>query len=622
MKSIKEFFVLISIFLLLILSFPLAQAKSLHGAWHYSGDTFTVEDDVFLVTHYNFEDMTVVLYVNDDSYVINEGDCKLTPTRQYCIDEIFRDLAGADEDDPIKFEEGVVYAGIYIKIDTRGPEISVSRDFSATKPELNEEVSVDVTVKNEGTENAGSFIYEESFPEEVIVTSSSFGTQRTYRSVIYETKSIAIDDEKTFSYRFKVTDYIKFTSSPEASYMYEGTQNSVKISDKKVEVTKPYDFKVTLSPKSVETTDQTALSIKIENEVSDNIEVEELKITIPPFVSLQTRLGELEKKNENYYWSGSIEPEKYKMLNLLLKPLKSGVYEIPATLNVTDSDGKEFSDSEKVTLTSKIIDLEPILSVRDSSVSEGADFRVAFSVKNPNKRVGFKNINASVVSEIFPDMKVELEELLPDKTQTLIVDDALTAPFLDEKKNYNIEALGSYDTTTNERFEFSEKETLTVTPVSQAISIIQSTDKKEADAGGNITVTVKIKNNNEEAIQVNVYDKYPGDVNLIGGKTSGTVFFEDAGTEQAYTYKLQIPLTYDKEELEIISSATIEEKDFSDDKTLTIKVKPPEPEEEEEPEEEPEIKPELEQEKEKKPGFLEKVVNAVAGFFKRLLGID
>ena len=619
---LKRGFIIFSVLVLFILSSSFIEAKKLHGDYHFSGEPFEVDDSVYMVTHFNLFDETVILDVNENSYVITNGDCKVTPTMRYCIDEIYRDVENSDEDDPIKFEEGVVYAGIYVRIETRGPDISISREFSTTSPELNEVITVTVTVENDGDEGTDSFIFMDSLPQGVIITSSSSGTERTSRRVMYDS-NIPLDGEKTFTYSFKITDYIEITSEPTAHYVYEGATTNVSVSSKKIEVSKPYKLTVTLAPKTIEATDQSALSVKVENTVSDEIDIKELRITIPSYISVQTKPGELDKKNEKYYWSGSIESDEYKLLNFVLRPVKSGKYEIPAYIHVVDSESKEFTENKTVTLTSEIEDLKPILSVRDKSVSEGGSFRVAFSIENANEKVGFRNIQASVKSILFSDMDAQLDELLPGQIETLIVNDDLAAPFLDDTTKYDIEASGTYGTNTNENFEFSKKETLTVTPVSEAITIIQSVSSKEITAGENVTVDVKIKNNNEEAIQVDVEDSFSEGASLIGGKRSDRVYFDSTGTEQAYVYILRVPIGFAKEELEITTKASILNKNYEDTEAITVAVKEPEVIEGEESEAEPEPEEEPEQlvSEQKEPGFFEKVIDEITNFFKRLLKI-
>ncbi|KYK27161.1 hypothetical protein AYK26_00510 [Euryarchaeota archaeon SM23-78] len=625
MDLLKKGCVLLGILAFLVLFSSIVNAKTIHSAWHYSGDTFTVEGDVYLITHFDFYDTSVLLEVNNVSYVIVEGACKTTPTRKYCVDEIFKDREGAEKGDPIKFEGGTVYAGIKFTVLSHGPSVSVSRSFSTTNSELNEEVTVTVTVKNSGTETAKAFTFTDGVPEGVFITASSSDVESTSSSVFF-TATLLPDEEETFTYKFKITDYIDFVTKPNASYIYNGVKNEVKVGGTTIKVIKPYEFKPTLSPNNFEvTTKQAALNIRIDNKVSDDITVEELFIEIPDLLSVPTSPKDLEIVDDKYFWQGLIEPEKYKILNLLLAPAKAGTYKIPINIKIRDFENKNFSEQTNITLTAKVSQLVPILSVKDKSVSEGSTFRVAFSVKNPNEKVGFRDITASIKSELFTDLDVELSELIPGKTQTLIVNDTLRVPFLDQEKTFEIEVTGSYETTTYENFNFSKKDSIKVTPIAEAISIEQSVDKTEVVAGTNVTVTVKIRNNNEEAINVNVSDKYHEDLILLGGDSEDLIYFTKSGVIQAYTYKLHVPLTFESQEFEITTTAIIEGKDYFDDKTTTVKVTFPEPKEEEEEEEEEtqpeqEQQPQPKQEAEKKPGFFRVIINAIGNFFKRIFG--
>jgi len=619
---IKSFFLFFTMLLAVMALSCFAQAKDLYTEWHYSGDTFTVEGDVYTITHYDIEDTSVIVGINKNSYIIREGECKVTGTKEVCIEEIFRNVLNATDDDPIKFEGGRAYAGISIRIRTYGPDISVSRTFSDSSPELNGEVTVSVILKNTGGDGTDSLSYFEEFPAGVEILSSSSGTTRSLRSISYS-GNLAAESEKTFTYTFRVTGYLDFSNSAIVNYTYQSKSYGVKSSSQSVKVIKPYTFTATISPSSIEASEQTALSVKVENDVSADINVTELKITIPSYITVQSEPGELEKKNDKYYWKGTLKPDKYQMINLLLKPVKSGQYNIPVELRLLDSEGKVFSELKNLSLTSNIKALDPILSVLETSVSEGGSFRVAFSINNPNKVVGFRNIKASVTSTIFPDLTTELAELMPGITKTLIVNDSIEAPFVDEKKTYDITASGSYETSTSENRNFSEKVSLTVTPVADAISISQSADTQEVVAGNNVTLTIKIINNNQESIKVTVRDEYSGGVLLFGGKTSETLLFDKAETRQAYTYKLNIPESYNQTELLIKTFAGIETKNFLANKTLTIKVKPAEKKQEINTSQQEKPAPEPPKtEPEKKQGFFAKVISSISDFFKRLLGKD
>jgi len=614
---------IISAWLLLTLALPLAFAKDLHSDWHYSGDSFSVGNEVILVTHYDFYDTQVILDVNDRTYIIDEGSCKFSPTREYCIDDIYQNLKNSTSKDPVKFEDGKPYAGIKIIVRARGPDLSVSRVFSTTSPELGSEASVSVTIKNQGSEGTDSLLYQETFPAGIILTSSSSGTERSANTITYNL-NVPANSEKTFTYSFKALEYLEFTSTARINYTYAQQSLGIKSSDTKIKVKRPYDLILELSPNEVEPSDQAALSVKITNAVSGTIKVSEFKIQIPSLVSVQTKSGELELKNMVYYWNGSIETGQYRMFNLLLKPKLSGKYSLRVDIKAIDPEDELFIENKTINLSSKLKALEPILSISDDSLAEGSWFRIAFSVKNPNKYAAFKNIKSAVKSELFAEQAAEyVDDLPPEKTKTVLINDTLEVPYVNATKKFIIEAFGTYETSGGELLNFSKKLTLTVTPVSKAITIMQSPDKKKLKAGENITINVDIKNNNAEAIQVEVQDSYSEGAALIGGKTSGAVSFTKAETQKAYTYNLNIPNSYDKTWLLITTTATILGKNFTDSKALNISVNITKPFVANKTSDNKTAEPEpakKDVKKEEKPGFFNKVFDALNSFFKRLLG--
>jgi hypothetical protein len=620
----RSFLFLLALSLLLVLP-SFASAEKIHDAWHYSGDTFTVKGDVYMLTHYDFYDSSVLLTVNNVTYIIDEDECKLTASAEYCIEEIFRNRYNATSSDPIKYEDGVVYAGIHLVVNTRGPSISITRTYSKTNPELNEEVDVDVVVKNTGTEGTDSFFFQDTYPAGAVITSSSSGIQKTSKSVTYSS-NVDSNSQKTFSYSFIVTEYTEFSSQVKASFTYGGQAANISVSGQTIKVLKPYDFTASISPDNLEAGQQATLSIKITNKVSKDITVNQLKVAVLSLLSVQTSPGELQKKNNDYVWNGTIATDKYVQLSLLLKPTKSGTYILPVSLFITDSDGKEFSEKKNTSLTGSLVPIETILTLGDSSVSGGSNFRVAFSVKNPNKYIGFKNIRATIKSELFPDFKLELSDLMTGSTQTLFSNDSLVAPYVEEKKTFDINVSGSYDTSTGEKLLFTKKLPLTVTHVDQAITLIQEIDKAKASTYDNITVTVKVQNNNAEAIEVDVHDEYTLGLTLVGGKASATLLFENAETKTAYTYKLNVPSSYTQNESIIKTLASIRSKDFSTQKTATVQINvtvPKEsPGEQQQQQNQSQAQPEPEKKPELKQGFIERVISSISSFFKRLFGKD
>lgn len=606
----------------LILAASPALAKELYSEWHYSGDSFLAAGEAITVTHYSFYDTTVILGVNERTYIIEKGECKSSATRDYCITDIFQDRENATEDDHVKFTSNEILAGIEVTIRDRGPSITITRDFSNTSILVGQEIRVSVVIKNNGSEGTDSLVYRETLPEGVIFTSSSSSASYTPHELTFEA-NIPASSQKSFSYSFKLQDYSDFSTFAIINYTYEGLQFGLKSSTTKITVKKPYELSITLSPSKLTLFEKADYAVKVTNKYTKEIDVNHLYIKVPSAISVLSTSGDLEKEGEVYYWSGSLPTGRYESFSFELKPVKSGKYNIELNLSVTAGDEGKFNENKSNLLTSEIKSLIPTLTLSQSSLSEGAIFRLSFGVENPNEGIILKNIKAWINSSFFQKDIASVDSLAPGKGITLYSDSNMIAPLVDSSKKFDITAYGTYETTLGEKFNFSKKQTLQVTPLSKAITISLKADKTKMNASQNLTVNVSIKNNNQEPVQVEVSDSYSEGATLMGGKISNTLSFTKAETKQAYAYILNIPEHYDKEELIITTTASIPSKNYTDTKTINISVNLTKPVVEDEISANdtvaPETPPKEEAKPEEKPGFFKRVIDAIRNFFKKMI---
>jgi hypothetical protein len=597
----------------------LAEAKELHNGWHYNGDTFNVDQDVILVTHLDFYSSTVLLQVNQNTFILRAGECKETGTKDYCVIEIFQDINTKDANAHIKFLNGKAYAGINIVVRTRGPDLKVTRTLSTSTPELGQDVTATVHIINDGNEPTDSFVYTETLSPGAEITSLSRGTN-TARTVIYNF-DIPVFGDVTFSYSFKISDYLDISLTPTVYYMYSGNNISVAVSATNIKVPKPYLFSASASPTSYEYGGDSVLKAKIDNKVSQRITIDELVINIPALLSVKSSPSEMQMSESKYKWQGILETTESKEFSMTVKPTKSGTYKIPVTVKLRDYDGKSFSETINVSVTATISPIQPTLLVKESVISEGSIYRVSLAVTNPNKNTWFRNIVASLKSPAFPELIAGLSELIPGKSQSIIVNDSLMAPYTGEKKIYTIEAYGEYETSSKEIFNFSQKTTLTVNPVNQILNIGQQADKQTVVAGNNVTMTITITYNNKEPLQVNVNDQFTEGAKLVGGKTIETLSFFDSGSQQAYTYKIKVPVNYSQNQLVVTTFTSIPEKYYMLNKTMIINVTGPPPPEKinQTINNQTANQSQAEAKEVKKPGFFKRIITAILEFFNRIM---
>ncbi|MBN1792310.1 hypothetical protein JW826_01365 [Candidatus Woesearchaeota archaeon] len=618
---------------LLSISLTLAADTKIYDAWHYSGDTFTLDGQVFLVTHMKLDDDRIILRADDQSFVIMNGTCEMTSEKRYCLNRIFRDIDNAEAGDPIKFEAGrFVYAGLQIQIYKRGDVLTMKRTLTPGTPIKDEEVSVTVTIENPTDFSTDSFRYEDTYPEGVRITSGGGYLDKTLHGVVFD-ENIPPRTTKTLVYGFTVDSYIAFKNYASMYYTLEGKQRGANTSTLSVDLaaTRPYLLSASISPGTVETGGEATLSLTVQNKKWDLLEVESLEVDVPPqYVSFNYDPGTFTRKGSTYSWSGAIDGGVSKSLSAKLRPSKSGTYSFPVRLKVKDSSVKSYTENRNLSFTASYKAPELILSVREKVVSEGGPFRVAFSVKNSNKYTGFKNVNAILNSNITIEESGMISEILPGQTKTLLVKEDLVAPSVDAQTDYLFRASGHYYTTFGEEGDFEKSDKITVKPVNKSISLTQTLDKTTGlRVGDNVTVTVKVAHATDEIITVDVGDAYSPGLLLKGGKASDSISFDKSGTKQAYIYSLVIPENFTTPELYVKTEATIRGKPGLVWKMTVLPVnltklvadspdsastgsgdssEPAAP-----------LKPTVTP---KEEGVLTKIVNGVTGFFKRLFGVD
>jgi hypothetical protein len=548
--------------LLMVLSSGQASAAAIHDGWHFTGDTFTVEGSVFLVTHFDLNYPNVILKVDDVSYIIRNGTCKYTATREYCVQQIYTDT---NESTHIKFEDGKAYAGIHVVVNAVGADISVTRTFSTVTPKLGEEVTETVTIKNTGKFYPDSFTYTESFPRGVFLTSSSSGAKRDGNSLSFNLNMQPGTSINLF-YSFKLVDFINYSSEPKWSYSYAGSSASFNISAQKIAVStpKPYTFAATLTPGSVEVLADSAFLINLDDSTEDDLSVESVDVRLSsPELSFYPGESSLSKSGTGVYsWSGQLKGGSGKSLKAKVRASQPGDYYLMISVILKDIDGNTFTESKNLSFKTTFTEIEPTLSVKKDSVSEGGSFRVAFSLRNPNKKTVFSDIAASVNSALFPSFETTLGSLEVEQVKDLLIKDDFIAPSIDQKQVFEINATGTYETSFGEKRNFTKKSSITITPVTDVIVLTQAINRLALKTGDNLTVTVKVKNNNQEAIVVDVKDVFTDGVEILGGKVQDTLYFDKSGEQQAYVYSLVIPPSFTGNELLVTSTASIQGKDY------------------------------------------------------------
>ena len=212
----KRFFFL-TILLILV---PSVFASSIFDDWVEDGQTFKAGDHYFYVQY--IESIQKLNFKMDDmGGMLLVGECETRDDIKYCF-------------------EDVNLPQIKVVITSLEPDITIDRSFSTITPNLNENIEVTVTLKNNGDEAATNIKYIDSYPNGLTL----FSNQNTFT---WE-GNINIGEEEKFAYTIRAEDIISFDSIAKLSYKFEGKEKTKKSSTASINVRKPFAINAAISP--------------------------------------------------------------------------------------------------------------------------------------------------------------------------------------------------------------------------------------------------------------------------------------------------------------------------------------------------------------------------------------
>jgi hypothetical protein len=618
---------LLGVFLLLAI-IPLTSAAdtSIYDKWHYSGDSFTADGEVLAVTHFRITDEKIYLTINKQGYTVKLNECIVTDTKKYCFAEMFNNVNIAEAGDHIKFEGNEAYAGLRIKIYKRDSKISVTRTFSKSSPDKGDEVKVDVKITNPTEFRTKSFLYEDQYPEGVILVSGSGEFEKGYRGVSFDS-NIEANSEKTLTYTIRFTDYAVVNNQASYTYEVEGSAYSANTTAYKVDLSskKPYVLTLALSSGSIEVGADSILTITLQNKHEGELEVDYVELSsLGSNISITADTlssNSLKKTTSENSWYGALEDDESVELTIKIKGNAPGKYQIPVSVRAQGSESA-YVEKKNVTLTVSYKEPELIMSLKDNVIAAGGKTRLAFSVKNPNKVMALREVEATISSPFFAPVHGSIIEIRPGETETLIVVEEITGPDVDNETTYTINASGKYSTKFSEK-AFSKAVSLKITPVNKSVIITHALAKPtEIRPGSNVTVTVNIQYLNEEKVEVEAKDSYSSSLTFNGGLTEETLAFDKSGTKQAYIYNVVVPQNYRSKELNITTKVLIKGRAETITKTTTLPVNVTLASIETTTPTDNEASEEAAGASKSDQGPVSKAVSGVMGFFRRLLGFS
>ncbi len=566
-------------------------------------ETFKAGSHYFYV-QYIESTQGAIFKMDDIGGVMLIGECETRENIKYCYN-------------------GANYPKLDVKIESLEPDISIERTFSTKSPTLNEEVTVTVTLKNEGSKRATSIQYQDTYPSTVKV--SSGGNAKKWEG------SLDVNEEEQFTYTIKLTEIISFDSTATISYKFDGNEKTKKSSTETIEVQKPFSIDQTISTEAADKNELVTYNLTIaNNDNSNTLTIQNLEITLPSKIDLVSASSELKKGDNKLTFKGSIEKEKTKNFEIKVKTSQVGKFTIDTQADLKIFN-KDFKEKLEKTFNVGLSYISPIINVTDS-IKSSSSYPIYIAIKNYGKDE-IKNVSIKVKSDLFND--IEEKKNIAAGTALKLLDKTLTAPYTEKDEKHNIKVYGSYLSSSGRTYQFEKSAQLTITATPKIIQIIRELNKKEFHPGDEIKITVKLKNLKNQIINdIDVSDIFPKEIrsSLMGDVTKTLEELKPNEEKKLYSYSVVVPENYKEDEIEFktilnakIDGELIILKEI--DKIKILKGEKSEDIEEEQKEESEEIEVQeeeinktaesKEEIKESKENFFKRIINWIKGLFKK-----
>jgi uncharacterized repeat protein (TIGR01451 family) len=494
--------------------------------WVYNEDTITLDDKEFFFRLSN-EGNKLLIISDGESQIMNLPECRnFDIQRRICFNDSYYDGAGEPSN------------RAYVIIYYRKPRLNITRTIDDNIFTVGDEVEFTVEINNYGEINAKDVYYEDVFPQNVRVVTSS-GCPYTERKVYYD------GDIRSGSYvdcKYTITTTAPVDSITVASVTYDtGFETVANYSDSiRLYSSSPLKINASFDNSSIQIEETTYFRINITNVASKDIDIDNILVTIPSGLEVISD-NMINIDENNYKWSGTLSSNKSQLLVFKLKGKKTKGSEILTNINY-EMDNKEY----------KISNLKTNIYIEDRGVSIYSNIdnnqrfdsntQQTFSifVRNENNHSKIKNLFLSLNSTLFPYDEYQLSTL-GEESRAKVASVTMITPNLSTTKSYKLTANLTYETEYREKYSEKLERTFIIEPIKKVL-ITKTISPSVIEEGKEATVTVKIKNDRNERIDdVIVKEIFHGNFGQKGTTSRLIDNISQGKTITAYTYNIKAP---------------------------------------------------------------------------------
>ena len=427
---------------------------------------------------------------------------------------------------------------INVQIFSKKPSVKVTRTLDT---EINRDGKsiVQITIENDGELKIENLKLQELIPETAVITTLPEGLQAKNNLITWSRSLLTSGDSVSFTYTIKPNSYDSVVlKNGTLTYTYEKNEFKEKILSQTIKINSPFSIKQTMSKTKTEVGQTFSYLLEVKNNDWDDTMNVEFSFSAPEQISIQEVPRELKEENDIVY-DFKLLPDETKTLTIVMKTDYEGNHTIQTDLTLKIRD-EVLSETKTFNVSADIPNIIPELKLSKTEVFEGSPFTITAYLENPTE-ITFYDVTGIVQSSMFETKNFNLKSIAPGEKKVLF-EESIKAKPVDEDTSYDFMLRGRYRSPKFQYFNFEDKKTIKIKPVTIGFEIMKTLSKSEVFQKEEITVTVKAKNLGQKICVVDLEEELPEKFEVISGLTKKTMTLGIGAEEQFYLYKVRVPL--------------------------------------------------------------------------------
>lgn len=507
---------------------PQVLAAVVYQGTQVTGEEFYVQGEKFVLTYYP-QNEKLTFSGETVTAIVEMNDCEERNSWVFCFEGLGEST----------YRGGQEFVSATIKIEAKGPSVSVSREFSSS--DLSQEVAVTAVVKNTGEMAAQDFWYKDAYPTTIQIMPENVDV---INNEVSWKGTLKIGEEKELKYKLKANDLVKYDSVASYSYAVGKTRANQTTKEKTLEYKPPFDINMSLSTLVPSVGEDVTLSITINNTQEEgSMSIDDISISLPDSYPITTFSQGFTKKPGLAQYQGKLEAGKSSLHEITFTAAEKGKYDLTVEIAVT-AGGKTFRKREDFTLRTGISTVIPVINVSSTSIDSGDELTLKLDLDNQGTAYA-EQLVFTIKSDLF-ETKEFKDNKLNAHTKKQYYKKTITVPDVTERVEKKVQVQGSYINDIGKTFDFEEEATIVILPRDLHFKITHQTQKVKRKDQNVLHVEVFVMNTESYPFQaVDIFEVLPKGLKKVEGEVLVNKDLPASVNESVYAYDLEIPAGYD-----------------------------------------------------------------------------